>query len=441
LQPVAYLPLEIKQRDLDCRLLIAAHLLASRVPVVIGQQWSLISNLQNLPPGVVLFKSVNSIMATSMKMFHRLGHLVTATDEEVLACVEDACFMESFCQQAADSCHMFFAQNELHKAAVEARFPQLRQKTMAVGNSRIDLLSPPHRPSLATDTAESAAQRPYILFNTNYGQINSIWRDMNQVRAIAVRVGWVDPDDPASVARYEAILEWERRNRDEIVPLIHWAADNLSHKIVIRPHPVELVEFWQEEFGGHANVIIIPRSAPYPWLLESDLVVHTQCTTGLETALLGNLAVNVQPLRHPLYEHAVARVNPTFSTWQAAADAMAQYLNHRTGPIVAQREACDAVLAKLFPGYETGRASRSIAKEMVRLLIGAGITAIDHRAVLPAFVGYQRHARADTLRDKFTISQEDFLLRLQQICGSLGYNIQFNIRALDDSLFIMVPKA
>ncbi len=83
MESIAYLGLEIKQRELESRLLIAARLLKAGVVVFFGQQWSLFSNADALPPGVVLFKTVNGIQAKPMADFRSKGHIVASTDEEV----------------------------------------------------------------------------------------------------------------------------------------------------------------------------------------------------------------------------------------------------------------------------------------------------------------------------------------------------------------------
>ena len=438
---IAYLPVEIRQRDLDARILIAAHLLHAGVSVVIGQQWGVFGNIKKFPPGIALFKTVNQLQAAAMAAFHDKGHLVAATDEEVLDCVEDACFLESFSQTAADHCHLFLAQNEPHKTAVERRFPALSGRISVVGNSRVDMLSPKHRPVVESEAqSEAMAHRPYILFNTNFGQINSIWRKPSYVMAIAEKVGWVDPNNPESVRRYESILEWERLNHDQLIPLITWAADNLrDHKIVIRPHPAEVVKIWHKRFGDRDNVLIVPRSNPYPWMLGSELVVHTQCTTGLEAALLGKTTLNLKPSRHPLYDHAVSLANPTVSDWETAANAIEQFIRHRKGPIVDQADACTLELNSLFPGYEKGIAARRIAAEMRTLLSANGAPPVELTATDDVMAKYRKVDRQNTLKDKFTITPNEFIERARQVCMCLEFQFQCNIHRLDDSLFVLTP--
>ena len=73
---VAYLCCELTARDLDSRLLIASHLLAAKVPVVVGQMWSIWANLREAPTGVALFSTANMVQAKEMALAKQYGHIV-----------------------------------------------------------------------------------------------------------------------------------------------------------------------------------------------------------------------------------------------------------------------------------------------------------------------------------------------------------------------------
>ena len=48
-----------------------------------------------------------------------------------------------------------------------------------------------------------------------------------------------------------------RRMREQLKSVIRWCVDNVtSHTFVIRPHPVERREYWENFVGGHPRVHI-----------------------------------------------------------------------------------------------------------------------------------------------------------------------------------------
>ncbi len=440
MEPIAYLAMEIKQRELDSRVLIAAHLLKAGVAVVIGQQWALFANAKVLPPGVILFKTVNHIQAGLMAKCRSAGHLVAATDEEVLVCIEDRCFLEVFSPTAAENCDLFFAQSEFHREVVERAFPPLRGRTQTVGNARVDFLSSMRRESFAGEIQKiTDAHAPYILFNTNYGQLNSIWNDSNHVVAIAAKAGLVNVDDPASVEEYKAKWNWEQQNRDEMMKLLQSAIEEFPDKnIVLRPHPGEIADFWEDAVGGIERVRIIPRSNPHPWILGAELVVHTSCTTGLEAALMGKPVVNLAPVPHPTFGFVTDRVNPTFKTWQEAASAMKEFLTFGAGPLAEEQKQRAEVLGGHFAMDDT-EAGEKIARGLAALLqdYGARFPVTEQ----PPLRGgaFRCLPRTDTVKDKFFLEAAELRERLQAALIKMEANIQVKVIAIDDSLFMLMP--
>lgn len=437
MEPILYLGLEIKQREMESRLNIALHALNLGFPVLFGQQWAIFQNADSLPPGVILFKTVNNIQAGIMASFVKHGHMVAATDEEVLVCFEDACFFEVFSPVAADNCHLFFAQSDIHRDAIARRFPQLAPRTAVVGNSRMELLSPKNRGAIAEEAAAlKKAHGPYILFNTNYGQINSIWTDMNHVKDIAARAGLLNAKDPASVAEYQQKLEWELVNRAEITEVIRWTLENMTeHKVVLRPHPGERPEYWKDLFGSHPRFTLVARSSPHPWIMGAELLVHTTCTTGLEAALLGKPDLNVVPAPHPTFDYITNYVNPVVKNWRDAVAAIGAFLRDGSGLIGESHDKYDAALDQYFPGHREGDSSRLIAEKLLELARANGKTPRPDLPLAFKAPGFRQMKRADILKDKFTLDDNEFVQRLGASMDRLGLKMQLKVAKLDDSLY------
>lgn len=440
-EPIAYLTVEVKQREFESRILIACHLLRAGLPVVVGQQWSLFSNAAALPPGVVLFKTVNDIQARNMAAFREAGHLVAATDEEVLICMDDQCFLMNFGLTAAQNCDLFLAQSEPHRASVAGRFPELAERIRVTGNARIDALSPKRRAALEAEARALRDQHGrYVLFNTNFGSVNSIWGGVDAIAGIWVRAGSLDPNNLASVEMFNSLIAWEQRNFEELLQLILWAVENLPEfKVVIRPHPAERKEFWLEQFSAQPRVVVMPRTPPHPWILGAELTMHTACTTGLEAVLMDHPTLNLVPTPRPDFEPITSRVNPTAKTWQEAAVAAAQFLRQGAGLIVDGKEAYAAALEKYFPDYSKGDSARTIASSLLSLLETRGV--VPDPSYLPKGRGngFQRYKRAPAMKEKMTASAEEFSALIRALGPSAGLTNQVMMQELDDSLFLLVP--
>lgn len=368
MHPVVYLPMELKFREFPSRLLLTAHLLKLGCAVIAGQPWGLLTNLKVFPQGACFFKSLNKIQGAAMLKVKASGHLIVANDEEALNFIQPNGFLQGF-HESASHCDLFFAQSQAHQRAVTEAFPHMAGKVRTVGNPRLDVLTL----GLFDKTDYDAGQEPYILFNTNYGTINSVWNQGNQVNiGIAESAGAFDgPNQQEKIREFESIMTWEQRNFDAMVALIKWTAENLPNlNLVIRPHPAEKPGFWKEMFAAFPRVSVIPRSDPHPWIENAKVIVHTGCTTGLEAAVLRRPAINLLPTDHPTCDRIVTYVNPTFRTWEAAAEALKSFAQSGSGPI-ADFDSEPALMVHL-PTARTATATADIASAIAAELRAQG---------------------------------------------------------------------
>ena len=215
MEPV-YLGVEIKTREFESRLRTAAHLLKMGIPVVIGQQWSIWENVQTLPRGVALFKTTNEIQAKVMRAFKSAGHTVVALDEEALCCRGAACFLQGMADAAAPNIDLFLAQNKEQQAVLNSKYKNLNIRV--VGNPRVDFNQErlAEKQSAAAEIQKKHGE--FILFNTNFGCINSVWPD-KALKKIAIAAG-------QDMTTWDARLNWERRHKQEFELLLDWAIAN-----------------------------------------------------------------------------------------------------------------------------------------------------------------------------------------------------------------------
>ena len=57
-------------------------------------------------------------------------------------------------------------------------------------------------------------------------------------------------------------------------------------KIIFRPHPSQDLEKVKKRFKGFRNIIITKKYSITPWIIASDLYIHSGCTTAFEAQKL-----------------------------------------------------------------------------------------------------------------------------------------------------------
>jgi len=73
--------------------------------------------------------------------------------------------------------------------------------------------------------------------------------------------------------------------------------ENTHLNFVIRPHPEESLNKYFEYFKNNHNIFIARGGSVIPWIISSKLVIHYDCTTGLEAALSGKTVVSYTPFK------------------------------------------------------------------------------------------------------------------------------------------------
>lgn len=429
--PILYLPSEIHNRDWMARLLIADYATALGLTCVVGQQWVVYSNVHNLPPGLILIKTINEIQLTAAKYFKDAGHVVVCMDEEAFPVAPDHEYLGIVLSpRLHEVCDAFYANSPIHAEAMERLLPNMRGKVTATGNPRVDLLA-----SKAVHESQAEAIRkvlgPFVLFNSNAAQENSIWESEAAFLNIQIRGRGLDPNDPKTYADFKQLCEVERVNSRTFMNALRWCLDNLtSHRVVVRPHPVERPGFWAELAEEYHALHVADNKGHIPWLMAADCVVHTNSTTGLEAALLGRPTINLAPASEGNWEdtYVTTRVNPTFKDWRQGMMALAEFLTGQGGPL-SELDAQTVQLERYFPSALRGRAAQAIATLMAEAVFPTT------GAVEPLKLTH--HDRAPATRQKFTKGMEEAIYDFQAARQITGLSHEVQINPLAESCFLV----
>ena len=394
---VAYLCCELKGRDLESRLLIASHLLGKGYSAVVGQVWALVANAKahrNLP-GCYLFCTSNQAQAKAMSWVADGNHVVVGSDEEALPLVDP---LINVSENALQICNTFLVDSDEHMTMLAGAFPQYTAKFAVTGSPRLE--------AIKTADIELIGGPPYVLFNTGFGIVNSLWGDASAALK-ALRSG---ADITVEEARIR--LEVERSGLGAFKALIRATAP--LYRVVIRPHPSERAQMWRDEFP---EVEVVEGSASLPWIKSAKLVVHANSTTGLEAALLNIPALNYDPIPAWGERFVLKRFNHTVHTPQDAADVISVQIT----PNAPRRQG---------PLAHTPLPADGAAKTAQAL-----ITLMTDGQVLPDAFPWSPMDRAESHKIKFSAhlgEVSDFLERRGTRCA---------VRELDDSVFLLSPQS
>ena len=373
INPIIYILIELAERELDSKLLIALYLVKKGFHVIVGYQWALAENRDCLPAGIFFFKGMNKIHTDSMARVCQSGHTVVAMEEELLDCCMDPPeyydFRDYFHSDANHHCHLFLASHKFEVRVVKRIMPNLNVRL--TGNPRTDYL----RPELVSvydymrEEISKKISSNYILIDTNLGLINSKLSSKN-LSKIQKRI---IPEEKELVKRYkkreQAEIKWETYNMKSVFKLIElFGKHRPNQKVLIRPHPAEKLETYIRFSRKYPSVEVANnQDSARPWILASDVLIHTGCTTGTEAVAMGHPTISIQEKGSEMAQFRVTNhvshlTHTVDEAYQAIQDFYAGKL--KLGDT--------STLKKFWPAQEGKFAAERIADEIHGFYLGLG---------------------------------------------------------------------
>ncbi|WP_208592353.1 surface carbohydrate biosynthesis protein [Gracilibacillus suaedae] len=270
-----YLPIEVKVRELDAKLLLSYYAVRQGYQVIIGDLLLVAKAAANNPSGIYFAKGgpkgFRKRMVTNA-IEH--GQTVVELDEEGLLIEKNQYIRDRMRKDTLKLVEQEYCWGEHQKQIISDTYPDMADKCHVVGNPRLDLLKPKFR-SLYQDDVKSLQQHygDFILINTRFSLYNTVKGKNNTFFAQHIK------------ALYEAFLK-----------MIHQTARDFPHvNLVIRPHPAENFNSYRREFRNISNVHVVHEGVIIKWILAAKLVIHNGCTSGIEAFLLDQPVIVYQP--------------------------------------------------------------------------------------------------------------------------------------------------
>jgi len=291
-----YMPMEIAARELDSRLLIALFAVQHGLEVIAGQKWLLQKNARWMPKGLWIFKTLTPGDAKNMRRIAKLGHRIAAIDEEMPGIGDGNQRLRWVDKRSVESAEAIFCLGEKHVASMMREYSEHAEKLIITGNPRWDFLRPELRKIYAEDADRLKNKLGRILLiNTNIGGLNSAKKSYEANIKGLVRDGRIDLRREEDRTFVNAGRAWEEANLAAIAPLARRLVEEFpDHTIVLRPHPTEKIETYEKLLRGEKRVKILREGPAAVWLLASELLIHTSCTTATEAFALDQPSICFQ---------------------------------------------------------------------------------------------------------------------------------------------------
>ncbi|WP_249872155.1 surface carbohydrate biosynthesis protein [Oceanobacillus saliphilus] len=293
-----FLPIETKVREIDAKLLLAYYAAQENYNVVLGLSELVEEALEFLPKGIFLDKGYSSKdKLRRFKIAKDNGHISVNLEEEGFPLTEKDLYLAKHVDQKSLSILNYeFCWGEVQKNTLTNAYPFVEKKCYITGNPRFDLLKKKYRVLFDDKVAKIKDQYgSFILVNTKFPLYTKAVDDNGTINEkIFNRLGNVYGENMTN----NMLTEY----KNFIIMIKEISKRYPKTNIVVRPHPSEKFSVYTQDLMGCKNVFVVQEGNVINWILASKLIIHSGCTTGVESFLLEKPVVSYITTKYAKYD-------------------------------------------------------------------------------------------------------------------------------------------
>lgn len=158
-------------------------------------------------------------------------------------------------------------------------------KIVISGHPRFELLKPKyHQFYIENANILKERYKKFILISTNMGFGNNIKGD-----------DFVKDGYGKWYSEIEEIINYDKLKLDAYITFVKKLSANYDGNIIVRPHPEEDLSVYKRELSSYKNVYVENKDSVVSWILASEVMIHPDCTTSIESFFLGKKPISLLP--------------------------------------------------------------------------------------------------------------------------------------------------
>lgn len=281
-------PVETTTRELSYKLLLSARFAALGHECYVGSK-SEISRLFEAVSPFVYFdkgyhKGVSEQIYANVK---KHGGLIVNLDEEGgVDFADNSTILNRYADEVFALCDLVFLWGRKQYDFLKSNKAEFRDdKVIVTGHPRFELLKESYH-YLYEKEAERLRRTygDYILVCTNMGFGNNIRGD-----------DFVRTNYGSRIRLIEEMIAFDKLKVASYVSMVRRLSSLSACNIVLRPHPEETMDAYRKPLAGIKNVSVIYENSVIPWIAGSKVMIHPDCTTGIEATMYGKTAISYLP--------------------------------------------------------------------------------------------------------------------------------------------------
>lgn len=355
-----FLPLEVKAREFAAKTYFAGVAARRGHEVWLGPSFEFYRHMDRFPPGIFVAHHVGNGYRRWLRVAHSLGYIIVAWDEEGMIIKDDEFYVgERIVKENIEKCRLFFSVGRGDFEAIRRRYPELSDRVVMGGNPRLDILDP----AFWKAGNEARMSRPLLLVNSRFSHSNPLHMSRDKFRQLQISRFAEGSNERCYKVAY---MDYTDRLFELFVAMVDELARRLpDHQIIVRPHPSESPERWQQVAKNHTNMEVMKNDSAIHWAMQADAVLHNGCTTAIEAALLGRRVIAYCPITNEAYDPRVSNNVSEIATSVDALVAKIQAGPDKSPAVISA--GARSHLSSVFAGLDDRTSSETILDTLEQL--------------------------------------------------------------------------
>lgn len=282
---IIYFAIQTKSRELDEKLLLSYYALKKGYEVIIGRskyiEKTFLKNNYGIVYNRIQYANDNNVKKT----------LFVSHDDEGLVFNIETKTLRRNLDGLNYKPNIIITWGQIQKKLFLEDYPQLRDRIYSLGSPRFDLINKPYVTYFTHNTIKRINRfNDFVLINTNFSKFNlDSWHKLS-IEEFANK--YIEPK------RSEVLKDYQFQKK--IIPIYIRAIKKLAKErpnlnFILRPHPSENLTYWKNHFKRSDNIHVIYEYQSNDWINQAKLVIHTNCTTGIEATVLKKPVIRFLP--------------------------------------------------------------------------------------------------------------------------------------------------
>ena len=283
-KPSIFIPIETTSRELIYKILLSQQLATNGFEIYLGQKGKINRLLRFFKNGIYIDKGYHKGQSeqTYKILKERKFHIISLDEENAVDFKNNQQLDNRFPDDVLGVFDKIFLWGRVQYNFLKGKRPSFDENNIIVsGHPRFELLKNQFEFLYESKSIEyNKTYGKFILINTNFGLGNNIRGEKFVLENYKNRF----PD-------IEQYILYHKKQQQKFIELVFRLSKETKYNIVFRPHPEENHEIYDTVFKELSNVFVLYDGSVIPWLKASALMIHSDCTTSLECAMLGKSSI------------------------------------------------------------------------------------------------------------------------------------------------------